>query len=139
MVNVYRYAQAADDPGTPVTLMKVRALMVPPGIPDFLTRKRLVQAGLVTLQGRAWAGRLRVARVEVSIDDGASWSDAQLGQPLSPYAWLDWTFLWEAKTGSFSLCVRATDSEGNVQPLEQSWNFGGYGNIVIQRVNVLVE
>ena len=37
--------------------MRVRALMVPPGIPDFLTRTRLLDAGQVTLTGRAWAGR----------------------------------------------------------------------------------
>src|SRR6266496_2811030 len=44
----YRYATAADDLQELVTLIKVRALMVPPGIPDFLTRMRLLDAGPVT-------------------------------------------------------------------------------------------
>ena len=57
MAQTYRYARGADEPGEPVTFMKVRALMLPPGIPDFLTRVRLVEAGSVTLTGRAWVGR----------------------------------------------------------------------------------
>lgn len=139
MGRVYRYAQAADDLGEPVTLIRVRALMIPPGIPDFMTRTRLVQAGPVALTGRAWAGRLNVSRVEVSVDDGSTWSEAQLGEPVSPYAWRVWTFCWNARPGLYTLCARATDSEGNMQPPDQQWNFGGYGNNVVQRVNVIVE
>ena len=139
MTRVYRYSKSADEPGEPVTLIRVRALMAPPGIPDFMTRTRVVSAGPVTLTGKAWAGRLTVSRVEVSADDGATWSDARLGECVSPHAWRTWTFPWNATPGTYTLCVRATDSEGNVQPREQQWNFGGYGNNSIQRVAVIVE
>jgi len=139
MARVYRYSQTADEPGEAATLIRVRALMIPPGIPDFLTRTRLVQAGAVTLTGKAWGGRLSVSRVEVSVDGGSTWSDAQLGKPVSPHAWTTWAFLWNARRGTLTLCARATDSEGNVQPLEQQWNFGGYGNNSVQRVTVIVE
>lgn len=139
MVRTYRYSRAADDFGEPVTLIRVRALMIPPGIPDFLTRTRVVQAGSVTLTGRAWAGRLSVSRVEVSMDAGSTWSEARLDEPVSPYAWRGWTFRWNPGPGTYALCVRATDSEGGVQPLDQQWNFGGYGNNMVQRVDVIVE
>jgi len=139
MERVYRYSQTANGPGEAVTLIRVRALMIPPGIPDFLTRTRLVETGAVALEGKAWAGRLSVSRVEVSADGGSTWSDAQLGEPVSPYAWRTWTFPWNATPGTHTLCVRATDSEGNVQPLEQQWNFGGYGNNSVQRVVAIVE
>lgn len=139
MMRVYRYARSAEDLGDPVTLVRVRALMIPPGIPDFLTRTRLVQAGPVTLAGRAWAGRVAVSRVEVSVDGGVRWSDAELALALSDYAWRGWAFGWDARPGRYTLCVRATDSEGTVQPSEQQWNFGGYGNNLIQRVDVIVE
>ena len=63
MIHSYRDASARDDPGEPVTLMRVRALMIPPGIPDFLTRTRLVRAGPGAARGpgvgrarRAWRG-----------------------------------------------------------------------------------
>jgi sulfane dehydrogenase subunit SoxC len=139
MVRAYRYARAADDPGEPVSVIRVRALMIPPGIPDFMTRARLVHAGQVTLSGKAWAGPRSIARVEVSVDAGSTWSEAQLGEALSSFAWRTWTFVWNARPGACILCVRATDSDGSVQPLEQQWNFGGYGNNGVQRISVIVE
>ncbi len=139
MDHSYRYAGSANERGEEVRLIRVRALMVPPGIPDFLTRTRLVQAGPVTLIGRAWAGRKSVSRVEVSADNGVTWSEAALGEHLSPYAWRSWTFLWNAAPGTYTLCARATDSEGNVQPMQQEWNFGGFGNNSVQRVPVIVD
>lgn len=139
MARVYRYAAAPDDPGDPVSLIRVRALMIPPGIPDFLTRTRLLRAGAINLAGQTWAGRSSVSRVEVSVDDGSTWSEAQMGEIISPYAWRPWTFLWNAEPGAHTLCVRATDGDGNVQPREQQWNFGGYGNNGFQRVKVIVE
>jgi len=34
--------------------------------------------------------------------------------------------------------ARATDRAGHTQPLEPEWNFGGYGNNAVQRVDVIV-
>ena len=138
-MDFYRYTQGDDDPGEYANLIKVRALMIPPGIPDFLTRIRLVQAGPVTLNGRAWAGRLGISLVEVSPDNGATWSEANLEDPLSSYAWRGWSLLWEARPGTYTLCVRATDTEGNTQPISQPWNSEGLGNNMVQRVEVVVE
>ena len=139
MVRAYRYAQSAEDPGEAVNAIRARALMIPPGIPDFMTRDRLVDAGPVTLTGRAWAGHGGVSRVEVSVDGGVTWSEAQLGESGSPHAWSSWTFVWNATPGTYILHVRASDANGNVQPAVQEWNFGGYGNNGVQRVNVLVR
>ena len=41
----YRFRQAADDPGEPVTRIAPRALMVPPGFPDFMSRTRVYGRG----------------------------------------------------------------------------------------------
>ncbi len=140
MDRAYRYAQSADDPGEPVSYIRVRSLMLPPGVPDFLTRARLLNAGRVRLEGRAWAGRKAIARVEVSTDGGATWADAKLGPSESgQYAWRGWTFDWDAKPGKHTLMSRATDSEGNAQPVEQPWNYKGMGNNMSQRVEVIVE
>ncbi len=135
----YRISQTEDEAGEPVTLIKVRSLMAPPGIPDYMTRDRLVEAGPVTLTGKAWAGRLGVSRVELSVDGGATWSDAELGEQVSPYAWTTWSFGWDARPGRHTLCVRATDSGGNVQPVDQPWTYLGMSNNMVQRVDVLVE
>ena len=139
VAQAYRYSKDADDPGEPVNLINVRALMIPPGIPDFLTRTRLVEAGRVALSGRAWAGRLWVSRVEVSVDGGETWSDAKLGEQVSEYAWRGWSYEWDARPGEHTLCVRATDSEGKVQPVDQPWTYQGMGNNMVHRIGVIVE
>lgn len=137
---VYRFRQHPDDEGTPVTRMNPRSLMIPPGIPDFLTRRRFVEAGRHLLRGRAWSGWAPVERVEVSTDGGRSWSDATLGEAVSPFAWAPFTFEWEAmQPGVRDLCCRATDAAGNTQPLDQPWNHHGFANNMVQRIPVEVR
>ena len=136
----YRFRQRPEDEGEPVTRMRPRSLMIPPGIPDFMTRRRFVDAGRVSLMGRAWSGAGPIERVEVSTDGGVSWEEATLGEPASPYAWTPWTFAWEAvEPGEYLLSPRATDVEGNTQPLEQPWNLHGFANNMVQRVPVEVR
>jgi DMSO/TMAO reductase YedYZ molybdopterin-dependent catalytic subunit len=127
-----------DEPGEPVTRMLPRSLMVPPGIPDFLTRARFVEAGPCPLQGRAWSGCGEVERVEVSTDGGETWADAALGEPVSEHAWRGWSFVWDAEQGAHELCCRAIDAAGNTQPLAPPWNEGGYCNNAVQRIAVRV-
>lgn len=133
----YRYQQDADDPGERVTQIRVRALMIPPGIPDFFSRRRFLGPGLVTLSGRAWSGDGPVERVEVAVD--GEWSEATLETPVGVFAWRGWSINWEATPGKHELACRATDAAGNVQPLEAPWNYQGMGNNVVQRVLVTVR
>jgi DMSO/TMAO reductase YedYZ molybdopterin-dependent catalytic subunit len=141
VANGYRMRQSEDEAGIPVTRMRTRSLMVPPGIPDFMTRGRIAERERIELQGRAWSGRAQIARVEVSTDGGETWGDAVLEpDPDHRWAWTGWTFAWEPPTsGSFTLCCRATDAAGETQPLEPTWNLGGYENNAVQRVPVVVR
>jgi sulfane dehydrogenase subunit SoxC len=135
----YHFRRTDKDAGEAVTRMLPRALMVPPGVPDFMSRARFVAPGMHRIEGRAWSGRAPVAKVEFSDDGGVSWVEAALGDPVSVYAWLGWTHQWRATTtGDHELCVRATDAEGNTQPPEQNWNLEGVQNNAIQRVRVTV-
>jgi DMSO/TMAO reductase YedYZ molybdopterin-dependent catalytic subunit len=133
----YRYKTDADDPGIPVSRIRIRALMTPPGIPDFFTRRRVVDAGRVTVRGRAWGGRAPIQRVEVSVD--GSWADATLDAPVGEWAWRGWAFDWHASPGDHELACRATDADGDVQPLEPPWNYQGMGNNSVQTVAVTVR
>jgi DMSO/TMAO reductase YedYZ molybdopterin-dependent catalytic subunit len=135
--DAYRYQQTEDDPGEGVTRIRVRALMIPPGIPDFFTRGRFVHAGSVSIFGRAWCGTAPVVRVEVGVD--GDWSDAKLDEPVGAWAWRGWFFDWDATTGEHLLVCRATDAEGNTQPIEQPWNLQGLGNNLVQEVHVTVR
>ncbi|THA77261.1 sulfite oxidase [Streptomyces sp. A0592] len=137
----YRFRWSADDPDEPgeaVTRIAPRALMAPPGFPDFMSRTRVVHPGPVPLRGRAWSGHGAVARVEVSADDGLTWTRAELEAPgPHPWAWQAWSCAWTAVPGRHTLTVRATDAGGRTQPLEPPWNRGGFGNNLVQRVPVL--
>jgi DMSO/TMAO reductase YedYZ molybdopterin-dependent catalytic subunit len=134
----YRVRQSEDEVGEPLQRMQPRSLLVPPGIPEFMTRDRTVAAGEVLLEGRAWSGLAPVASVEVSDDGASTWSAAELEPAGEPWAWRGFAYRWEAKPGEHVLCSRARDEAGNEQPVEPPWNLGGYANNAVQAVRVTV-
>jgi len=136
----YNVRLEEDDPGVPVTRIVPRSLMVPPGIPDFYTRVRTVEAGPCQIVGRAWSGLGAIRTVEFSADGGSTWTTAEVEPPtLGDAAWQGWRVEWDATPGAHELCCRATDEPGNTQPLEPEWNTGGYLNNAVQRVPVEVS
>ena len=117
-----------------------RSLTIPPGIPDFFTRERFLDAGPCLLEGRAWSGwgadRARRAerRRRRHLDD------AELGEPPGERAWRGWSYAWDAPApGSHVICSRATDAAGNVQPVEPPWNLKGFANNEVERLRVTVR
>ncbi len=134
-VGTYVYRSDDNDPGTPVTSIRVKSLMVPPGIPDWSSRKRLIKPGPVTLTGRAWSGNgTPITRVEWSCD--GDWQDAALEPDADKYAWSKWTARWHATEGHHTLCCRATDANGDMQPLQPPWDKAGFGNNAIHTLDV---
>jgi DMSO/TMAO reductase YedYZ molybdopterin-dependent catalytic subunit len=136
-----------DAPGRPVTRIEPRALLIPPGFPDFMSRHRFVAAGPVPLFGRAWSGWAPIERVEVSTDAGVNWHEATLdaqrneqgeGPGSDELAWRAFAYDWEATPGEHVLTVRAFDAGGREQPVEAEWNRGGFSNNTAQRITVLV-
>jgi sulfane dehydrogenase subunit SoxC len=132
----YHFRRHADEKGEPCTLMRVNSLMAPPGIPDFYSRRRTVEAGQVALGGRAWSGAAPIARVQWAVD--GAWRDAELGSSRE-LCWRGWTAVWDAAPGEHELSCRATDENGNVQPLEAPWDLSGFGNNGVQRIRVTVR
>jgi len=134
----YIYRKSKDDPGTPVTTMRVKSLMVPPGIPDFSSRKRLIKPGLIELTGRAWCGAgTGISKVEWTCD--GQWQEAKLQTSDHRYSWYNWTAHWQAKPGQHTLSCRATDNNGNTQPIDPLWDQAGFGNNAIQNIEVWCE
>ena len=89
--------------------------------------------------GHAWAGDTEVARVDVSIDYGATWQAAQLAPPHNPHAWQRFTARVRFPTaGYYQVWARATDREGVSQPFEAAWNPRGYLNNALHHVAVRV-
>lgn len=119
--------------GEPLGPIEPRAVIVAPdgGAP--------LRAGTTVVRGYAWCGREPVAGVELSTDGGATWAAARLADPLSPFAWREWSVDWEATPGEATLVARAVTRSGERQPLTQRRNALGYGNTAAQPVRVTVR
>jgi sulfane dehydrogenase subunit SoxC len=136
---VYRETFGSSDSGRPVQKKKVRSAMMPPGIPDAISRHRYVSPGQTALQGKAWSGNGPIVRVEVSTDDRRTWRPATLGAPVSPFSWTPWTFTWNVRRrGRYVVSSRARDAAGNIQPLEPAWNVQGMAQNSVERIGVTV-
>ena len=83
--------------------------------------------GTNRLFGVAWAGEEALDRVEVSVDGGSTWAEADLLTPAAKYCWSLWEYLWEvARPGEYELQARAVSASGRTQPLEHDPLNGGY-------------
>ena len=104
------------------------AAVYPPG-----TRRVLVR-------GAAWAGDDEVARVDVTLDGGASWIAAELAPIRNRYDWVRWSVdVPVPADGYYEIHARATDHQGRAQPFRFThWNPNGYGCNVMQRVRLRV-
>jgi sulfite oxidase len=98
-----------------------------------------VAAGPVEVRGYAFAGGERhVARVDVSIDGGANWSQAELLEDQGRWAWRQWRSMLTLAPGEHEIVVRAWDSSAATQPEDEAalWNPKGYVNNARPRVRV---
>ncbi len=74
-----------------------------------------------TVGGIAFAGTRGISKVQVSIDNGTTWTEASIKEPLSPYSWVMWAAelnLPDVQLKEYKLTVRATDKAGKVQTSE---------------------
>ncbi|ORA34530.1 sulfite oxidase [Mycobacterium aquaticum] len=100
-----------------------------------------IGAGEVVLRGWAMAGDGQgIGRVDVSIDGGHTWRQAQLHTARSKWAWSLWSLSVDVVPGPLSITARAWDDTGMTQPESPAslWNPRGYGNNAYSRVDVRV-
>lgn len=136
-VRTYRYRTDRAQAGEPVQDLRVKSLMVPPGLPDWYSRRRWLTPGPVRLVGRAWTGRGR--RITgVTLDTGTERIGADLSAPLGPHAWVRWEATWDATPGRHALRCIARDDSGAEQPLTPPPDVAGFGNNAAQVVDVQV-
>lgn len=88
--------------------------------------QRLPGRGRYEVSGLAWSGAGKISRVEVSTDDGRTWRDAVLQDPVLPKAFTRFVMAWEWDGRETVLQSRATDEFGKVQPsmqaMEDMWS-----------------
>lgn len=134
-VQKYRYlGDTIARDGAPVGEIAVRSVISSP------VDGEGVLAGAVDVRGSAWSGGGEVASVEVSIDGGEHWVQADLIRRETGGKWaaIQWSVAVEADPGEMQVMARATDSSGATQPLGPRWNRGGFANNVVHRVGVEV-
>ncbi|HKB10055.1 MAG TPA: sulfite dehydrogenase [Vicinamibacterales bacterium] len=91
-------------------LMDARSLITYPAYPVTLTR------GWIEINGIAWTGSGKIARVDVSTDGGATWQAAKLQEPVMAKAHTRFRHLWNWTGGEAVIMSRAVDETGYVQP-----------------------
>lgn len=77
---------------------------------------RLDKPGWWLISGIAWSGRGRINRVDVSVDGGKTWTNAELLGPVMPKAHTRFQQMWQWNGGEHLLMSRAVDETGYVQP-----------------------
>jgi sulfane dehydrogenase subunit SoxC len=78
--------------------------------------QRLDTKGFLEITGIAWSGRGKISRVDVSVDDGRNWQEAQLQEPILTRALTRFRLPWHWNGQPTVIQSRATDETGYVQP-----------------------
>jgi len=92
--------------------MDATSIITAPATPSLLSAK-----GWWPVTGLAWTGRGKITRVEVSVDGGRNWHDAELQEPVLDMAHTRFSYPWEWNGKETVLLSRATDQTGYVQPM----------------------
>lgn len=104
---------------------KVLQFSFPMGVKSLITHPsggmRLEGSGYHEISGLAWSGLGAVARVEVSVDGGATWADADLEAPVEAKALTRFRLPWQWDGEAVTLMSRAHDDKGHVQPTRAVW------------------
>ena len=139
---VYRLLPADADPdtadpstGIPLSSVSLNSEILVPDDGDS------IPAGRLTIRGYAFAGDDRgIARVDVSVDGGESWQQADLAPQRSPWSWRLWALDVDVDPGPLRITARAWDNTGGLQPesAEALWNPKGYANNSWAKVHATV-
>lgn len=91
-------------------VMDARSVLTRPSYPA------TIEAGWHEVRGIAWSGRGRIARAELSFDEGRTWVEADLEGPVLPKAHTRFRYLWRWDGAETTILSRAVDETGYVQP-----------------------
>jgi DMSO/TMAO reductase YedYZ molybdopterin-dependent catalytic subunit len=96
-----------------------------------------IAAGKPTaFRGIAFGGDAGVAKVELSLDGGAIWQAAQLGEDTGKYSFRRWVASFSVSSGIHKVMVRCTNANGLMQPMEANWNPSGFMRNVVESISL---
>ena len=118
----------------PITTMVVNSL-----ITSLQAGQQIQRGRPIEVRGLAWDGGSGIARVDVSIDAGATWRPATLGKDLGRYSFQEFELrVTSVATGEHVVMARATSRAGETQVERLIHNPAGYHHNVMQQVRVEV-
>jgi sulfane dehydrogenase subunit SoxC len=91
--------------------MDAKSIITSPAYPE-----KLSGPGWWSITGLAWTGRGRITRVDISVDGGKHWAEAELLSPLTSKSQVRFQYLWNWKGNEAMIMSRAVDDQGYVQP-----------------------
>jgi len=129
-------AKVADEDMCIIESMPVKSLITYPKSGAMINKGKSLK-----VRGHAWAGDYNVTGVQVSTNFGGTWLDCNLDEAVNRLAWQRWaTQVSFSKTGYYEVWARATDENGNSQPMVvPGWNPKGYLNNACHRIAVQVS
>lgn len=129
VATAYRYPNRRIAPGAavdakdmlPLTGLVVKSLITTPAAGASFA------PGNISVGGFAWAGEDDIAKVDISIDNGATWQPARLTGEQAKYTWRRFEHTFTVSSPQSVLILsKATDAKGAVQPAVSQWNPSGY-------------
>jgi DMSO/TMAO reductase YedYZ molybdopterin-dependent catalytic subunit len=118
----------------PVTRMNVRSFVVKPAPGDTIPDGKPCE-----VEGIAFDGGSGIAKVDVSLDGGATWTEARLDAEIGRYSFRRFRYVFTpAGKGPKRILVRAMNNDKDVQPEIAAWNRAGYMRNMIESTEVTV-
>ena len=111
------------DEGGPIYRFPLNSVICQPAADSKVSTGKLAVAGYAYPSGRPGT---TVAKVEVSSDEGRTWTTAKITSPIRERCWVLWKADVKVSSSASELIVRATDSRGDTQPENAEWNMKGY-------------
>lgn len=143
MAKAYRIPKNAEALETPENLATATIPIHRMNVRSFLTSHesgaKIAAGQRCELSGIAFDGGSGIAKVELSVDGGQTWHQAQLGTDLGRFSFRRWRWEWRLpKPGTATVMCRAMNQSGETQTLEAGWNRSGYMRNVVERVRLEV-
>lgn len=78
--------------------------------------QQLKRHGFYEIRGVAWSGGGKITKVEVTVDGGKTWKEAEIQGPVHPKAHTRFVMPWNWNGEEVIIASRCTDERGSTQP-----------------------
>jgi len=118
----------------PITEMVVNSMIVAPA-----EGHTMRAAETAEIRGLAWDGGYGIRRVEISVDGGGTWREAELGNDFGRFAFRGFRLPFTPpRAGKYQVLARASNGVGQTQAEKLIFNPAGYHNNVIRPLTINV-